>query len=39
VLVALDGQSTSWMLPLAALALAGGLGVPLFAWLLRRRPV
>ena len=39
VLVALDGQNTAWMLPLAALALAGGLGVLLFAWLQRRRPL
>jgi ABC-2 type transport system permease protein len=39
VLVALDGQNTVWMLPLAALALAGGLGVLLFAWLQRRRPL
>jgi ABC-2 type transport system permease protein len=37
MLVTMGGQDTTWILPLAALALAGGLGVPLCAWLLRRR--
>jgi ABC-2 type transport system permease protein len=39
LLVGLGAQDATWMLPLAALVLAGGLGVPLFAWLQRQRPV
>jgi ABC-2 type transport system permease protein len=39
LLVGLRAQDAMWMLPLAALMLAGGLGVLLFAWLQRQRPV